>query len=220
MKMRRSIWRKLAVIVFAILTVVSVYFTVKNYIPTTKTSGLEIIGTPAMELVEVEGEEYQYRCTVKFTVKNTTQSSVAPVYFHVKFQGVPEEQLIASPVSALAAGKTYEVEESFLTNYSYKYITIVRVTLKNLSSTYTIYGPEAAKGTRDYIKAMIAISVILFGIFIYTCVALYMSPKKKVHSKHRHHHHSHHHHHHSTDSSASSTPEETKSEVSENNESK
>ena len=115
--------------------------------------------------------------------------------------GNKELDSIPVTVSSLASGATCEVVKTFSTKREYNQVNKVGIeTSDNFSDV--IYGPRPAAKFPSYVKALMAISVILFGVFIYTCVALYKSPKKKIHSKHRHHHH--HHHHHSEEASGSS----------------
>ena len=200
MKMRRSLWRKLIVLLFAILTAVSIFITVQNYIPAISDSGLKLVGDPSFELSEL-ADNGMYVCTIKFSVKNVTSKSVTPTYYSVKFSGVSQEQIVSSK-AAIAAGATQEISEEILISQKVTKISEVKVTLKNLAGSYTIYGTDDSQGIPNYVKALIAISVILFGVFVYTCVLLYKSPKKKVHSKHKHHHH---HHHHSSSSQSESS---------------
>ena len=202
MKMRRSLWRKLLVLLFAILTAVSVYMTVQNYIPTTATSGFELVAKPTVTFTETTDEEFPYLCTITVTVKNSSSVSQKPLLLAVSVSDgdARETRQISFPVKSVAAGDSCDVTETFPSKNAYQTVTGVSVTMRSMKS-YTLLGSGTVKKLPAYVKALVAISVILFGVFVYSCIALYKSPKKKVH--HKHHHHHHHHHHHSSESSNS-----------------
>lgn len=199
MKMRRSLWRKLLVLLFAVLTAVSTFLTVQNYIPATVTSGFALTGAPTVTFTETGDEEFPYLCTINATVKNISSASQKPLLLAVVVSGggVSETRQVTFPVKSVAAGDSCDVTESFPSKNPYKTVSGVSVTMRNMKS-YTLLGSDTAQKIPAYVKALVAISVILFGVFIYSCVALYKSPKKKVH-----HHHHHHHHHHSSEHSSS-----------------
>ena len=193
MKMRRSLWRKLLVLVFAILTAVSIYMTVRYYMPTTVNSGLALDGKVTVTTVENADEEFPYLCTITAKVNNVSSATQRPAWLVVSAStGYSQEvREIPFPVTSIPAGGTCNVTETFPTTQPFKGAASVSVTMRNMKN-YTLLGSGAARKIPAYIKALAAISAILFGVFIYTIVALIMSPKKKVHSRHHHHHHHHH----------------------------
>ena len=200
MKMRRSLWRKLLVLALAILTAISTYWTIQHYIPAKATSGLELVGTPMVTSELTSDPELPYFCTVICHVKNTSSSSKRPVLLAVTLSdgSVVETCQLPFPVQTIAAGSGCDVSESFMTERNYQRVTSATVTMG--SKEYVLYGNNTKRALPDYVKATMAISVILFGVFVYSCVALYKSPKKKVHTHHHHHHH-HHSSHHDSDES-------------------
>lgn len=202
MKMRRSLWRKLLVLLFAILTAVSTYFTVQNYIPATATSGLELAGAVKVSTTETGDPDFPYLCTIEATVNNISTATQKPVLFEIVVSdgSTKETRQVPFTASSIKAGKSAEVTETFPTKRAYKTATSVSVTMSRLKASYVLYGATTTRKLPQYVKAMIAISVILFGVFVYTVVALLLSPKKRVHSRHHHHHH---HHHHSSEQSDS-----------------
>ena len=202
MKMRRSLWRKLLVLLFSILTAVSTYLTVRYYMPTTITSGLVLDGAVTVTTIENGDEDLPYLCTVIAKVNNVSSSTQRPVLLAVTVStGYSREtRNIPFPVSSLAPGGTCNVTETFPTAEPYTKASSVSVTMRTMKN-YVLLGTDTARKVPDYVKALAAISAILFCVFVYTVVALIKSPKKRVHG---HHHHHHHHHHHSSEQSESS----------------
>lgn len=192
MKMRRSLWRKLLVLLFAILTAVSTFLTVQNYIPATATSGFALSERPTVVVTGTDDEEFPYLCTVTAVVKNISSATQKPMLLAVVISDgdTVETREIPFPVKSVAAGNTCDVTESFPSKTAYKTVLSVSLTMRGMKS-YTLLGLNASQKLPAYVKALILISLILFGVFVYSCVALYKSPKKKVHHKHHHHHHHH-----------------------------
>ena len=203
MKMRRSLWRKLLVLALGILTAATTFWTVQHYIPAKATSGLELVGTIAVASEPTGDPRLPYRCTVTCLVKNTSSSSKRPLLLAVTLSdgSTSETRQLSFTEQSIAVGETCEVSDTFLTQREYQKATGAAVTMRDLKKAYTLYGGSANQKLPAYVKATMAISVILFGVFIYSCVALYKSPKKKVHTHHHHHHHHHSSHHHSSDES-------------------
>lgn len=202
--MKRSLWRKLLVIGLAILTVATAFFAVRNLLPAMEDSEM-VISTPfsvTITPLEDSDAEFAYWCEIKGTVQNISAiKSKKPLLLSVTVKSADSSEVrrISFPNKAIKPGESVELEESFPTNVEYTKITYAELTFPSSGRTYVLLGTEPTKKLEPYIVALLAMSVILFGLFIYSCVALYKSPKKKVH--HRHHHH-HHHHHHSEHSSS------------------
>lgn len=208
MKMRRSLWRKLLALAFAILTAVSAYITVKQYKSNhaSTNSGIVLNGMPTITTVETEEDPLPYYCTVTIPITNTAASSRRPISLAVAVtNGSVVETIDISISSSIGAGKSVEVTDSFPSVYNYKSIRSISVTFSGKKDE-VIFGSSLNKALPQYVKALTAITVILFGVFVYSCVALYLSPKKKVHG---HHHHHHHHHHHSSEHSGQSGSDAT-----------
>ena len=191
MKMRRSLWRKLLVLAFAILTAVSTFLTVTQYNANHEkvANGIELNGVPTATVVpNPDDGELPYLCTVCIPLINTTSIAKKPISVVATISGGTLE--IPFPLSSLGAGKSCEVTTTFSTSRESIKITAVSLTFSGKADE-VLLGNSSTKSIPNYLKAMIAISIILFCVFIYTCVALYKSPKKRVHSRHRHHHHHH-----------------------------